>query len=399
MLLNDISKFTYRPIDFRYNVKAEDFWKYKIDVTKVETITAEIAEKFFDTNQDVDKINVHQIGKNKVFTASSFYNALTIRRTNHILKKTFCFRTFSKDEETKQLLNLIKTEQKHSYIFRTDIKSFFKSLPFQLIINDLYQKNFITNTVYSHLNNICKNLTEQGFKGLPRGLPISSSLSEYALLEFDRTIRNIDSCLYYSRYVDDIVVLTANPVDNLEEMITNHLPYKLTLNKSKTSCKEIGINDYIDFLGYSFNLKDVNQTKISLRKINKIKKRISLTFRSFVKCDSDFDLLLDRLRFLSANSKLKMAGRKKAILVGIRYQYQLCSEEEIRKQLIGLDTFYKKILYSKKYYISKQLTSKLSSDKINILRGISFTAGYFKNLTYCYGRERVSRIKDSWRYE
>lgn len=91
MLRKDISGFTYSPRSLRYNIKSEDFWKYKnYDLTpdNVEDITNKISEKFSNEKAVVDNFKTYKIRDNIIFTNSTLYNALTIRRTNEILKNT-----------------------------------------------------------------------------------------------------------------------------------------------------------------------------------------------------------------------------------------------------------------------------------------------------------------------
>ena len=123
MLRKDISKFTYSPIDIRRSIKTEDFWKFKLKTDDIERITNDVSNRFVNNNADVDTLNIHNIKNNRIFTNGSLYNALTIRRTNEILKNTFLFQTYSRDQEVKQLWNIIDAEKRDSYVFRTDIKS------------------------------------------------------------------------------------------------------------------------------------------------------------------------------------------------------------------------------------------------------------------------------------
>ena len=141
---------------------------------------------------------------------------ITIRRTNEIIKSTFSIKICSRDEEIKQIRNIIISERPGTYIFRTDIKSFFDRLPFLEIIERLFSQNLVMKNTYNHLLNIFKETSTKGTKGLPRGLCISSSLSEYALHDFDHEILSSEYCLYYARYVDDIALLTSSEIDNIE---------------------------------------------------------------------------------------------------------------------------------------------------------------------------------------
>lgn len=322
-----------------------------------------------------------------------------MRRTNEILKKTFSIQLCSRDEEIRQISNIIKAEQEESYIFRTDIRSFFEKLPFSIIVEQLFGDNLITNITYNHLGNIDKETSAKGTKGLPRGLCISSSLSEYALSNFDYKMFGLESSIYYARYVDDIVLLTSYEIDNIEKKVEDLLPFELRLNEKKTSYEPIGKGGTIEYLGYSFDLSDISKIKMSERKTNRIKKRIVLSLRCYIYGDEDFLLLIDRLRFLSGNTLLIMANRAKPITVGIRYQYQFCSDIEITKQLNEIDTFFKKILFSKKYYLSKQLSRKIKKKKKKELLKISFKSGFENKITHSLSRQRIAKVKRAWKYE
>lgn len=398
MLRKDISAYTYSPFEIRRCLRTEDFWKYNIDSKSIENDTSNISTKFLNTMASVDSLGTHFIKNNKTFTNDTLYNALTIRRTNNILKDIFSFQTYSRNQEVKQLWDIIHSEQKDSYIFRTDIRSFFEALPFSKIIHDLMRHNLITKTIYFHLMNIYRQTSKDGFEGLPRGLPISSSLSEIALRGFDYKTRNLDGCFYYSRYVDDIVFISTKQIDNIENKIRDNLPFNLDLNAKKTFYEKIGTNREVEFLGYCFNLDNSEYSKMSRRKLDKIKSRIALSFVAYVKKDYDYHLLLDRLKFLSGNSILRMAGRKKPITVGIRYQYQLCSEKAIFPQLKELDTFFKRILSSRNYYVGRRLKQLLTTNQIKEISKLSFMSGYKQKITHSFKRERVARMKDAWRY-
>ncbi|MCP4651751.1 MAG: hypothetical protein GY853_16940, partial [PVC group bacterium] len=105
MLKTDFTRFTYRPIDLRKIVKSQDYWKYEkaINPENINRYTEIIAEDFSNQKQALKKINVSYIGGKKIFTVGTLYDALTIRRTNDIMKRTFYISTIPRDLEVKQL--------------------------------------------------------------------------------------------------------------------------------------------------------------------------------------------------------------------------------------------------------------------------------------------------------
>lgn len=400
MLKTDIYQYSYSPSVIRKMIRSDDFWYYKDNITEknIEYVTQKISEEFAKKNK-VKKIKKQFLRDNYLFVADSLYDSLTIRRTNLILKDTLKITLESRGKIIKQIINVIDSEKNNGcYIFRTDVKQFYESIKFKEVIEDLKNKNLATQTVLRHLINLHKKISKYNYCGLPRGLSISSTLSEYCMKDFDKCVWDIAGVIFYSRYVDDIVIVLSED-QNPKSEVMSRLYNGLELNDKKTYYSKIGDDNFVDYLGYSINLKDLSKTRISKKKINKIKKRIALSIRSFIHKDNDFDLLIDRMKFLSGNSKLEISGRKKKLIVGFRYQFLECREEVVSDQLKLLDSFYNGILHSKKYNASKALKSRLSASQFCKLKKISFHAGYMKKMTHEFGRKRISLIKDAWRYE
>lgn len=398
MLRKDISKYSYGPKVLRRLIRKDDFWRYDLKKDEIEELTKQIALDFSNGKSEVKSLSKHSVRGRDIFTMDTLYDALTIRCTGFILKNTFPYTLFSRDREITQIWEILKTE-KRGWIFRTDIKSFFENIPFKKLNNDLFLRGMNNRISMNHLENICAFVGRMGCDGIPRGLPISSTLAEIALSQFDKEIRGMKEVVYYTRYVDDIFIVFEKENINFQSIIADLLPYNLNLNPAKTRSRQLGTNTRVDFLGYTFLLNNLNDIEISRRKIAKIKSRIILSIRSFLYKDRDFTLLYDRLKFLTGNTSLSIAGREKPIYVGFRYNYHLCHEETIRFQLKELDTFLKSILFSKKYSLSQQLRTRLKAYQFELLEKLSFWAGYKNCIIHRQGRNRISRIKDAWRYE
>lgn len=399
MNYDDITENSYDATELRRQLRKGDFWKYKIDPHQVENIIDTISTDFVLSKFDVQSINRQFFRGKSVYIMVDLYDVVTIRRTNEILKKTIKYYTPTREDEIKQLWEIIKTEGKRSWIFRTDIVSFFENLSFDSISSRMMSEGIICPSTYMHLKSISKRLQHDGYKGLPRGLPVSSSMMEFAMIDFDRSVRKMEKCIYYSRYVDDILVVTSDEVTNIKEKIEKLLPFDMSLNLNKTQYEKLESNKRIDFLGFSFPLIQPFEASISARKINKIKKRIVLSIRKFLNYDHNFKLLIERLQFLTGITSLCMASRKKQIAVGFRYQYSLCNESVIMVQLKQLDTFLRSILASKRYSLAKKMRNKVSNEQYNNLCRISFSAGYEHCMTHRRNRLRISKIKDAWHYE
>lgn len=400
MLKRNITGYTYDGSSVRRMLRADDFWKYSLDKDEVEQVTEDISRQFIESDGATKNIRSSMVGDSRIFTTGSLYDALTVRRTNDIICSIFRFPSFTRDEEVKQLVKIVEGEYKSSemMIFRSDISKFFESINFENVINDLYYNDHISNQTYKHLCNICDHVKSQGVSGLPRGLSISSTICEFVLKDFDDVIRRMPGVLYYTRYVDDFVLISSNKIKSLVKLVSNKLPEPLSLNPKKTSYNHFNKGGQFEYLGYSIKLDRSKQITVSKKKINRVKTRIIKSFCCFLR-DNDFDLLMMRMKFLTGNTLLRMAGRTEMIKVGFRYQYSLCTVESLQSVLVGLDNFKNGVINSKQYRLSINLKRRLTQVQKDEIIRTTFIAGYENKITNKLKRTEVSKIKAAWKYE
>ena len=130
--------------------------------------------------------------------------------------------------------------------FKTDIKSFFDSIPHKILANKLNNvvdeiclKLIIKAIKTSTCGPGCKNINENKV-GIPQGISIASLLSEKFMETFDREIKKnvIRHRGLYLRYVDDILILSPEVInwENIinEIIVKENLGLKLTPEKTKS---------------------------------------------------------------------------------------------------------------------------------------------------------------------
>jgi len=396
--LSDIVQYSYSPDDLRKFFHVQDVWDYGITQKELETKIEEFSNTFLSSRCSVLNLKVGQLGANKIFCPATVQDALCLRRTNHIIKKALRTPILNRDDEVKQLLQVLRGETKCN-IFRTDIKSYFESVPFAEIIGRLETDGLRNNCALTHLKNLNSFLVQHHlFSGLPRGLALSSTLADYALQGFDRDIFNCDSVVYYTRYVDDICIVHFTDHQVIEKLIEQNLPYSLKLNQDKTQMLELPSAKHLEFLGYRIELNHARGVSIADNKIGKAKKRIVLSLRAFLH-DHDFDLLFDRLRFLSCSTRIKKVNRKMPVFIGYRHVYRLCENDAIVKQLKNLDAFMHGIINSKRFVLGRSLRAILNDEQRKQLHTISFEKYYGSKLTFTIKPKRISDIKRAWQYE
>ncbi|TGM66154.1 hypothetical protein EHQ94_11205 [Leptospira meyeri] len=397
ILSKNVSAYYYSQNALRKALRSQDFWKYNLKKESIEKEINRITNFFATNSQKIVRINKTKLKSKEIFVADSLDDTLLLRCTDWILKRGFSLSSFDRNEDIKQVMNLLA--QKNSYsIFRTDIKNFFESIKLKEIISVLERSDFYNLSVLEYLTKLGHYLESKNILSLPRGLSISSTLSNIYLQDLDRLIFQNFDVIFYSRYVDDILILTENDSYGITEEIGNWLEdHSLNLNLEKTKFVKVkDDNRNFEYLGYRFiSVNGKYEIGIDKKKIDKIKTRICLAIKGFNQ-DKKYSLLLRRLKFLSGNTEMKIAGRSRKLLHGLRYQYSLSTEEHLMLNVKELDKFYHTILNSKKYSVSRKLRSLLENQQYIELRKISFTAGFERKITNSEDRKSISQIKRIW---
>lgn len=156
---------------------------------------------------DFSDISSYKIKNKQIFKPNSLESVYALRRVNKILSRIYQVKQTDRDTISKQISTLISDTSPYR-IIKGDIKSFYESIP---KTSALYKIE--SNRILSYQN---RNIIKQVFNctaisatpGLPRGISISSSLSELYIREFDRHVRALDGVYYYARYVDDFIIFT-----------------------------------------------------------------------------------------------------------------------------------------------------------------------------------------------
>ncbi len=282
------------------------------------------------------------------------------------------------------------------YIIKTDISSFYESIPSKDIIKKINKDNLLDYSSKKIIKQIMyeyekKSGTEEG---IPRGIGISAYLSELYMRPFDEAILNSPNVMYYARYVDDIIVVYT-PAPDYESLKTLSKTIKdkgLCRNKKKTSIIKIDgtKNKFIDYLGYNFEFGTGN-IKVSLTKskVEKYKKKIDLTFNAYDEHSKYNEtkargLLVRRIRFLTGNTRL--IGNKKNICVGIYFSNKILTDLYC---LIGID----------RYLEHKKVTLLQNNKAKKRLDGLSFKCGFEKKVFYKFSKEDLEEIMKAWKYD
>lgn len=282
---------------------------------------------------------------NQVFTIDThqweyFY---AIKNLQRIIRRLFNVRQANKHQIMSNVKLLLNTTTPF-YLIRTDITGFFESIPQQALLDKINANNLVNNKTKGMIKGILSEYNRQKDPnkikadcGVPRGIGISSYLSEIYMHDIDQHIRNLQNVIFYARYVDDILIILAGLPNNqsiskyykgLKNLFQNYGLEIKNNNPAEDKCKLIDFynstaKQQFTYLGYKITISkpksEINaEFGMSDKKIRKIKQKIDASFAHFEQI-SAIDLkrakrdLLDSLDLISGNFRLtKSKERVKA---------------------------------------------------------------------------------------
>jgi hypothetical protein len=351
-----------------------------------------------------------------VYRINDFHNELVLRKVNSNLRKVIGGRGLLGREAIVSNVNKLISEGVPYRIYRLDVKSFYESFSIDEVLNTIENNLFLSFPTKRILRKLLEFHCQFGGTGLPRGISVSATLSEIMMNSFDNEVKNINRVYFYARYVDDIIIMTNSWEDNESflNQLENLLPKGLFFSKRKNEIKEIdkivgysGSGDSIisfEYLGYKFSVYETSKNNknfrpvvldIADRKVAKIKTRI---IRSIVDYNRslNFELLLLRIKYLTANFSIFDKDRERKRLAGIYYNYHQISDNATA--LNDLDKFLKIAILSGSGNIFSQFHTKTTSEERRKLLNFSFSRG-FKNKTFvCFSAPTLKKIQECWKY-
>ncbi|MFP1843856.1 antiviral reverse transcriptase Drt3a [Lonsdalea quercina] len=347
-------------------------------------------------------ISKAKINGKEVIMASDLIEMLLLRKCNDNIKRIFGLKKTDRQDIIKKN-NIMLSESIPYYIYRLDIKSFYEYVDKYKILEKINNNSIVSFTTKKIIRNFFNQTMFANKKGLPRGIGLSSTLSDLYLEEFDNTIKRTHQVYYHSRYVDDIIIFSFERIHDYLNFFQKKLPTPLLLNKEK--CNEYIIDNNVnkthvlEFLGYKFIIPNKPseksrkiQIEISESKIKKIKKRIVLSLKDYCN-NGNKELLEKRMKYLTRNVPIKTDQKgKKTLYSGIYYTFVHITKYE---QLISLDAFKNYLIHSPKGELGKKLSRHRKSD-YQCIKKYSFRFGYDKKLKFNLTLNELKEITRIW---
>ena len=339
--------------------------------------------------------------KGKVFSNSKInkyeylFQDLILRKIYKNTRTIYNLSQANRDKIISQIKILLE-ENNPYWVLKLDLKSFYESINREEIFQKIKSDYRLNRQTLNLVEKIFSLPEFENLNGVPRGLCISSILSELYMKRFDIEVKRISGVYYYARFVDDIILFcnSHSARENAEKEIYSLLEdLKLKLNLGKIQKWNATSEECLVYLGYAFSHERKKLIiSIAQNKVNKIKTRIVKSFVNFTK-NQDYHLLKQRIKFLSGNIVLKRKTSLSPIFVGIFYNYKMINNFTALKEI---DSFYQKIIKSKNGKLGSKLNTLLSETQLKELGKYSFAFGHEKKVRHYFSTDDMKKIVRCW---
>ncbi len=175
------------------------------------------------------------------------------------------------------------------YFLKCDIRKFFDNIDHKILKNKL-EKIFSEKKIFSLLCRIIDSFEKYPGKGLPLGNQTSQWFAIYYLDGFDRLIKEKLQIRYYSRYMDDCVLIHNDKAylqKCLEEM-QNYISAELNLTFNEKT-EIFPIKNGVNYLGWHFYVTENGKIirKVKQNTKYKYKRKIHYFKEAYLKCKID----------------------------------------------------------------------------------------------------------------
>jgi hypothetical protein len=295
-------------------------------------------------------------------------------------------------------------------IVRADVDSFYESIPHVKLLRMTDANPNLSALSKSWIHSLVASYgalsSPPSVVGLPRGVGPSAALAEAYLSKFDQVLSGRKECVYYGRYVDDVVMVMAPTEDHdaptggyIAAMRSALAELGLGLSSDPLKVAEHVLlrgvtptSAEVNILGYAIR-HDVSRgdvvVDLTAKRLTRLIERVERSFdvyeHSASKGGLSAKLLELRIRFLTSNTRL--ANSKKDAFVGIRFSNPLISK---KAGLTSLDT----ALQRRR---GKLLAGGTSPGIVRRLERYSFRSG-FENVRYVrFSDVEWRQITSIWR--
>jgi hypothetical protein len=360
-------------------------------------------------------LELHQIAikGNVAHSIRSTPHLVALRCLNQTIRQSVGIEPSDRDTVIRRLTSVLAEGVPHR-LYKFDIRKFFDSVDTLQLFPQLANEVRIPRSAVLVLENFLYELAIRGISGLPRGIQLSATLSEYSMKQFDRFVSRLPEVYYYARYVDDIIIVTGAREDlaKFTRQIKRKLPFTLEFNSTKTRHIAIPVQPKsdgssvvgdFDYLGYNFSIHETKRVDhrlsrsvdvtLASSKIRRLKSRVSRAVACFA-ADGDVGLFERRLQLLTGNYNLRDVSTGRLRNVGLYCNYRRANSDV---GLIELDSFLRSIFVGERSSLARLLASKISPTARRSFLRFSFAKSFNNRTFYNFRPDELAELARCWR--
>lgn len=387
---------TFNPQSLNKLISDDDINKYSLGNSN-DLILNSITAISYDVSQI--SFSFKNIKKRKVKNKDIYYiddknEYFAIKKLNSVIKRLYTISHSNRNDILKPLIDIIKDGSDYKLI-RADVKDFFGMISRKKIINKIRKDSLLGSLMIHKLNQLDEFLNNNSCLGLPRGLSISSTLSELYLRGLDSSIKSNPNVYYYARYVDDIIIVCLDNVEEVSNILKIELKkIGLSVNDKYKIIDNRSVKEEFDYLGVKFNIdNELSSFSLSTNKVKEMKTRIIKSILDY-KINRNNELLFNRIIFLTSNYNIHTKTESNNLKAGIYYNNQYITDY---RQLSELNEFLRKSFTAKKGSLAK-VVNLIPKDVIRDCISYSFFDGYMNKRIVRFSNEKMANIVRCWNH-
>jgi hypothetical protein len=396
-ILSNMLNQTFTPNELKRLISDSDIEKLKLGSNEIDVMSSitSISYRVSQPSFSFSKI-VKKIYKNRnVYSTEDKSEFIALKKLNFVIKRLYKLSYSNRNEILNQVISILNDGSNYSVI-RADIKDFFETVPRKSIFKKLKSDSLLGSLMINKLNQFDKSLSDLSCSYLPRGISLSSTLSELYLRSFDQIIKNHIGVYYYARYVDDIIIICLDDVNGIESILRQSLDdLGLDLNHKFKAIRSTKTNDNFEYLGVDFNFSSkAPRYRLSQNKVKKLKTRIIKAILDYRNNKNNL-LLIDRIKFLTSNYKLYTKTHSNNLKAGIYYSNPHINEYV---EFNELNEFLRKSFTAKKGSLAKTI-KVIPKDVVSQCLKKCFFKGYIDKEMIQFNASNFSSIMECWKNE
>ncbi|UTA19002.1 hypothetical protein J3S84_10930 [Enterobacter cloacae] len=144
-----------------------------------------LSKSITDKSFTLDDFNHYNSNNKIIYTTAIVDDDIVLAKLNSNIAKAYNLRQSDRHSIVKQVISLLK-EETPKYIYKFDISDFYESINPIVHCSKILENNFLSAESNFVLTEYIRVLEKMIINGMPRGIGLSSTISELVMNSFDK---------------------------------------------------------------------------------------------------------------------------------------------------------------------------------------------------------------------